>query len=69
MIFRFVVTSILLLSPVFLSGQSYFKFIDKESGQEISGYDSDIILNGYLNYAPLQSAKMECILLKAPTEI
>ena len=57
MIFRFLITSFLLLFPVFLFGQSYFKFIDKESGKEVSGYDAEIILNGYLNYAPLQSAK------------
>lgn len=57
MVFRFLVTSFLLLSPVFLFGQSYFKFIDKESGQEISGYDAEIVLNGYINYAHLESAK------------
>lgn len=57
MIFRFLLASILFVSPGVLFGQSYFKFIDKESGQVVSGHDADIILNGYLNYAPLESGK------------
>lgn len=57
MVLRFLIASLLFVSPGILFGQSYFKFIDKESGEEISGYDSEIILNGYLNYAPLESGK------------
>lgn len=57
MFFRFLITSVLFVFPVFLFGQSHFKFLDKESGQEISGYDTEIILNGYLNYAPLENGK------------
>ncbi|RIW15058.1 hypothetical protein D0X99_11455 [Algoriphagus lacus] len=57
MFFRFLITSIFIVFPVILFGQSHFKFIDKESGQEISGYDAEIILNGYLNYAPVESGK------------
>jgi predicted small secreted protein len=57
MFLRILFSSLLFISPLFLFGQSHFKFIDKESNLEISGYDADVLLNGYLNYASLESGK------------